>query len=182
MFFSSKSELKKHQAKVYKSVAIGAVLIAVLYYSLDYLLPKFCAGSKDALGNIIFTLRWSVLPLSVIIINLFTVSIGRMTSMAIDPQAGKEDKTLKIHISTLRNSFEQFTLFLVSMLAMSTYANCASLRIIAILTIIFTIGRILFWIGYQKNPECRAGGFLMSLVYLPVFICTFMKLLKFYIF
>ena len=57
------------------------------------------------------------------------------------------------------NTFEQFTAYLVAIAVVALYSPPEGARALPILTALFVLGRILFWVGYHKHPYLRAFGF-----------------------
>jgi len=92
---------------------------------------------------------------------LFSAAIP---SMAHDPkmwvgQTAKPNSTLDINTRFILNTFEQFTVYLVAIAVVALSSPPEGARALPILTALFVLGRILFWVGYHKHPYLRAFGF-----------------------
>jgi len=74
-------------------------------------------------------------------------------------QAAKPNSALDINTRFILNTFEQFTAYLVAIAVVALHTLVDGARALPILTMLFVLGRILFWIGYHKSPHLRAFGF-----------------------
>lgn len=74
-------------------------------------------------------------------------------------QRVKPNSALDINTRFILNTMEQFILFVIGLAGISVYAPISDARSVPILTGLFVLGRILFWVGYHKNPYLRAFGF-----------------------
>ena len=77
---------------------------------------------------------------------------------------------MAIDIQVLNNTFEQFLLFLGANIGLSVYLPAEWLWIIPTNSIVWLIGRVLFFTGYHIDPSFRAPGFAMTL--LPILFST----------
>lgn len=77
------------------------------------------------------------------------------------PDAIEGDSSPKIEIDRryLQNTLEQLVLAVVAHLALVTILPAASIRAVAVLVMMFVIGRVTFWIGYHYSGPARAFGF-----------------------
>jgi hypothetical protein len=71
----------------------------------------------------------------------------------------KPNSSLDINTRFILNTFEQFTAYLVAITVVGLYSPVEDAKALPILTTLFVLGRILFWVGYHKNPLLRAFGF-----------------------
>ncbi len=79
-----------------------------------------------------------------------------------DRQVGRKLKAyspVDINTRFIKNTVEQFVLFLVGISGMAAFVTSSDAATIPILTGMFITGRVLFWVGYHKNPLVRAFGF-----------------------
>ena len=63
----------------------------------------------------------------------------------------------------LTNTVEQTLMFIPSTLILSTYLSDQQMTAIPIMVTTFTLGRLLFTIGYSHSPLYRAPGFALGL-------------------
>ena len=74
-------------------------------------------------------------------------------------RAPKPNSALDINTRFILNTFEQFTLYFVANAGLAMYCPPEEARTLPLLTVLFVIGRMLFWVGYHYNPYVRAFGF-----------------------
>lgn len=74
-------------------------------------------------------------------------------------QRVRPNSALDINTRFILNTMEQFVLFLVGISGIAIYAPLTEAHSLPILTSLFLLGRILFWLGYHYNPYLRAFGF-----------------------
>ena len=71
----------------------------------------------------------------------------------------KPNSALDINTRFILNTFEQFMLYFIGNAGLALYCPLEEARTLIILTILFVLGRVLFWVGYHINPYVRAFGF-----------------------
>lgn len=86
----------------------------------------------------------------------------------------RPNSSLDINTRFVLNTVEQFILLLVGLSGMSLYVQVSEARTVPILAALFLMGRVLFWVGYHKNPYLRAFGF--GLTFYPT-VVVFMWLI-----
>lgn len=128
--------------------------VLIGYYVIALPLPLF----NTAESRLIFALRCQIFPVLMLFAGIVAVGNGRFSSAAINPLANAESEAMLIHLRYLSNTLEQFVLFFVGSLILSTFLDVYSIKLIPILTTLFVFGRIAFWIGYLKDPLDRAFG------------------------
>ena len=74
-------------------------------------------------------------------------------------QKAKLNSALDINTRFILNKLEQFTAYLVAIAVVALYSPPEGASALPILTALFLLGRILFWVGYHKHPYLRAFGF-----------------------
>jgi len=164
-----------------KIVAVGAasgvvsmmILVALLYWNLP--IPD---GMDNPFDRVIFTLRMNLVAALPLFIGIVTVGNNRFLSEAIDPLRHAEDRATIINGRFVDNTLQQNFLFLVGTLALSTFLEAASMKLMVALTLVFVIARIVFWIGY-RDPLYRAPG-MAATIYMN--LCIIVSVLYFLIF
>lgn len=160
---SSLTSLPQQQKTVFKGI-IAALLFSITFVLIAYF---FLSPPLPVLNTVeqrfIFTLRCQIFPVLMLFAGIAAVGNDRFLSSAINPLAGAESEGTRVHLRYLSNTLEQFVLFLISNLILSTFLDTNSIKLIPILATLFVIGRIAFWIGYLKNPLYRAFGMGVTL-------------------
>jgi MAPEG family len=76
-----------------------------------------------------------------------------------DAIGGGESPSIEIDRRYVQNTLEQLVLAIVAHLALVTIVAPESVRAVAVLVMLFVIGRVTFWIGYHYSGPARAFGF-----------------------
>jgi uncharacterized membrane protein YecN with MAPEG domain len=113
----------------------------------------------DAGDRIALVLKDSVFALLPGVIAICIVAAERLDPNMFVGRMAKPNSALDINTRFILNTFEQFTAYFVAHAALALYSPVEEARTMVILTALFVLGRILFWIGYHKNPYLRAFGF-----------------------
>ncbi|KAH9398286.1 hypothetical protein TYRP_018933 [Tyrophagus putrescentiae] len=124
--------------------------------------------------RLVYALQQQTFALVPLLVALVHVMLVRCNSKARNPLSGYEklvDKPVRI----LNNTVEQFILSAVNQLILATFLPADLLFVIPFLAYTFAIGRILFIIGYNIQPEYRTPGFLLG--FLPSAAATVVNLL-----
>jgi uncharacterized MAPEG superfamily protein len=92
------------------------------------------------------------------------VAICIVAAQRLDPKMwvgrmAKPNSALDINTRFILNTFEQFILYFIGNAGLAIYCPPQEARTLIILTALFLIGRVLFWVGYHFNPYLRAFGF-----------------------
>jgi hypothetical protein len=92
------------------------------------------------------------------------VAICIVAAQRLDPnmwvgRTAKPNSALDINTRFILNTFEQFILYFIGNAGLAIYCPPQEARTLIILTTLFLLGRILFWVGYHFNPYLRAFGF-----------------------
>lgn len=145
-----------------KIVAVGsfsgvATMLLLVFTLYRFLLPNF-HGLTALSERLAFTLRWDVLAVVPFFVGIMAIANRRFLSEAINPLAGNRDEVMEINIRVVNNTHEQYLVFLVATLALSTLLRPDQMKLIPAVVIAFLLARLAFWIGYRKNPLYRAPG------------------------
>jgi MAPEG family len=109
--------------------------------------------------RIALVLKGAVFALLPGVIGICIVAAQRLDPEMWVGRIAKTNSALDINTRFILNTFEQFTAYFVANAAVSLFTPAEEARSLPILTMLFVLGRILFWIGYHKNPYLRAFGF-----------------------
>lgn len=141
-------------------VLVGNWAFAIAFFTVCKLIitwePVAWATPGDKLALVIKDSVWAILPG---VIGIIVVAAQRLDPEMWVGQRVKPNSALDINSRFILNTFEQFTAYFIAHAAMSLYAHQDEARALPILTTLFVLGRILFWVGYHKNPYLRAFGF-----------------------
>jgi MAPEG family len=76
-----------------------------------------------------------------------------------DAIEGDPAQSIEIDRRYVQNTLEQLVLAIVAHLALVTVVAPESIRAVAVLVMLFVIGRVTFWFGYHHSGSARAFGF-----------------------
>ena len=112
------------------------------------------------------------------------IGICIVAAQRLDPRmwvgrTAKPNSALDINTRFILNTFEQFTAYFIANAGLAIYCPPEEARTLIILTMLFVLGRILFWIGYHFNPYLRAFGF--GITFYPT-VAAFAWLIMFMVF
>ncbi len=113
-------------------------------------------GIADRLALVIKDAVFAILPG---IIGICIVAAQRLDPSQFVGRVAKPNSPVDINTRFILNTFEQFTAWFIANAGLAMYCPIEEARTLPILTALFVLGRILFWIGYHKNPYLRAFGF-----------------------
>lgn len=150
--------LSASQSRVLRGLltgVLGAALLGALAFAL---LPPgpYLPGTEQRLA---LALQCSMVASLTLVAGVLAVASQRFSSEAIDPLAGARPRRLEIHSRYLQNTLEQLVLFTLASTALATVLAPGETRLLFIATLLFSTGRLAFWLGYLKHPLLRIPGF-----------------------
>ena len=113
-------------------------------------------GIADRIALVLKDAVFALLPG---VIGICIVAAQRLNPSMFVGQTPKANSAVDINNRFILNTFEQFTAYFVANAGLAMYCPPEEARSLPLLTALFVMGRILFWIGYHKNPYLRAFGF-----------------------
>ena len=134
------------------------VTVTILYGGYYYCHSIPVPRSNDFVEKLLYAARCCTFPQAVfLLVAILRVGAKRGSTSALNPLAGKE-YLLQAEKNVLANTVEQLIVFLLLVVALTTYLEPAEMRIIPLYSLAFIVGRILFMIGYSINPKHRSIG------------------------
>jgi hypothetical protein len=161
------------------AVLIGNWLFAALVYALAKIFWHWDPGAWDLGHRIALVIKDAVFAILPAAIAICIVAAQRLDPTMWVGRTAKPNSALDINTRFILNTFEQFTLYFIANAALALYCPLEEARTLPILTALFVLGRILFWVGYHKNPYLRAFGF--GITFYPT-VAAYMWLLIFMVF
>ncbi len=149
-----------------KQILVGlgmaaAVAILLTLYSTPGLIAHFAPLAADDEGaRLAYAARWMLVPALCLFAGIAAVANRRFfSSDAIDGSRMPQSRTLEINLRYNQNTLEQTVLAAIAWSGLALTLAHERLGLIAMLAIVFAIGRALFWVGYLIAPWARAIGF-----------------------
>ncbi|WAS95543.1 MAPEG family protein [Nannocystis punicea] len=157
------SELQAKRAATIRLIPIGLALGLGMVGLLYSLVPPL--RDVDTLADrMVVALRCAGVAALTLFAGIQAVAGQRGKSEAIDPLAGagREPRVMQIHARYTQNTLEQLVLFVIVLGALSTYLDAGSMHLLPILTAVFILGRVVFWVGYLRDPLLRSPGMAIA--------------------
>ena len=144
-------------------VFIGSAVMVTIFYGGYYHCSCIPYPTSDELApRMAYACRCNLLPAATLVWAILAVMLGRMRKRALNPLAGKEH-ILQLEKAVLANTLEQFVVYLVTSLALTSLLHGPETRLIALYAVAFTVGRVLFNVGYRINWKTRGVGMTTNL-------------------
>jgi hypothetical protein len=140
-------------------VLLSNWLFAALFYGLGKLFWHWTPEDWSIANRLALVIKGAVFAILPAAICIAIVAAQRLNPNMFVGRVAKPNSSLDINTKFILNSFEQFLLYFVANAALAMYCPLEEARTLPILTALFVLGRVLFWIGYHYNPYLRAFGF-----------------------
>jgi hypothetical protein len=150
--------MTRDQKIVATGAASGVLAMAAAMWGLSRTLPA-PAGLEAVGDRLAYALRWDAVAALPFLAMIVAIGNARALGPAIDPTLGTEDRAMLINGRVADNTLQQLVLFVIATLALAASLPPGQMTVIAAAGIVFTVARIIFWIGYRIHPLYRAPGF-----------------------
>ncbi|XP_050786630.1 transmembrane protein 79 [Gopherus flavomarginatus] len=151
-----------------KAVAsmIGAMIIFPCFVYGAYVFLPFDAPLMPTMSaRLVYTLRCGVFGTFPIILGLIVYGVSRLCFSSVQP-FGELRREVEIHRSYVSQSVYLFILYFFNIAVLATYLPQEALKLIPLLTGLFAISRLLYWLAYAMGRSFRGFGF--GLTFLPL--------------
>ncbi|XP_067281775.1 transmembrane protein 79 [Pseudorasbora parva] len=151
-------------------VAAAALMFPLLTWAGYKLLPFEAPPLHSSALRLIYTLRcafFASLPivLGVLVQGVSRLRLGSLKPLLFWPLVNRE---VSVHRLFVRDSLHLFLLYFLQLAVMATYAQPEMLKLVPLLTIIFVLGRLIYWVCVALDSSVSALGF--SLSFLPLLV------------
>jgi len=164
---------KADQATIRSGALKGAVVLCVVALSGYFFSPFRDLRLPSAADRVLFTLKWQSLSILTLLWAFRQVERIRFTTIAIDPTHPQADALVDVPRRYLQNTLEQLIISIFGQVILSIHLTNQAPRVIPVLVCLFVLGRIMFWIGYSRDPLKRAPGFFTT--FAPNLIMSFLN-------
>ncbi|KAI1229890.1 hypothetical protein IHE44_0010595 [Lamprotornis superbus] len=151
--------------KAVASVAGALLLCPCLIYGAYIFLPFDAPLLPTTSTRLVYTLRCATFATFPIVLGMIVSGISRLCSSALEP-FGELHREVEIHRTYVSQSVHLFILYFFNMAVLATYLPQELLKLIPLLTGLFAISRLIFWMSYAIGRSFRAFGF--SMTFLPL--------------
>ncbi|XP_031464575.1 transmembrane protein 79 [Phasianus colchicus] len=151
--------------KAVASVVGALFLCPCLIYGAYVFLPFDAPLLPTISTRLVYTLRCAAFATVPIVLGMIVSGISRLCSSALEP-FGKLQREVEIHRTYVSQSVHLFILYFFNMAVLATYLQQELLKLIPLLTGLFAISRLTYWLSYAFGRSFRAFGFAMT--FLPL--------------
>uniref|UniRef100_A0A8B9QIC9 Transmembrane protein 79 n=1 Tax=Apteryx owenii TaxID=8824 RepID=A0A8B9QIC9_APTOW len=145
---------------------VGALLLCPCLVYGAYVFLPFDAPFLPTVGaRLVYTLRCAAFATFPIVLGMIVHGISRLCSSSLEP-FGELQREVEIHRTYVSQSVHLFILYFFNMAVLATYLPQEALKLIPLLTGLFAISRLLYWLLYAIGRSFRAFGF--SMTFLPL--------------
>ena len=149
------NDQRKVLAGMAAAVLFSAAFFEVMFHSTAIGLAP--PGVIESSWRLAYALKWEVIAALCLLAGIAKIANRRFfIAEAID---GAAAPSIEIDRRYIQNTLEQLVLAIVAHLALVTIVAPESIRAVAVLVMLFVIGRVTFWIGYHYSGPARAFGF-----------------------
>jgi uncharacterized MAPEG superfamily protein len=140
-------------------VLVGNLVFSALFFAGTKLVWHWVPEDwtlGDRIAQMIKDAVFAILPA---LLAICIVAAQRLDPSMWVGRTAKPNSALDINTRFILNTFEQFILYFIGNAGLAIYCPPQEARTLIILTTLFLLGRIMFWVGYHFNPYLRAFGF-----------------------
>ena len=140
-------------------VLVGNWLFSAAFFAITKLLWHWTPVDwtlGDRIAQMIKDAVFAILPA---VLAICIVAAQRLDPNMWVGRTAKPNSALDINTRFILNTFEQFILYFIGNAGLAIYCPPQEARTLIILTTLFLLGRVMFWVGYHFNPYLRAFGF-----------------------
>jgi MAPEG family len=144
--------------------ALAIILAAVVLLNAPNWFSDFAPSNYDVAARLAFAVTWLVVPGLTLFAGVFGASRRGFYADAIEGTRSPASHSLEINLRYNQNTIEQVILASVGWLALSQILPRDELVLIPAMAVLFTVGRLTFWVGYALHPMARTFGMTLTVV------------------
>ncbi|XP_075856351.1 transmembrane protein 79 [Microcebus murinus] len=147
------------------SVGAALVLFPCLLYGAYAFLPFDAPRLPTMSSRLVYTLRCGVFATFPIILGLLVYGLSLLCFSALRP-FGEPRREVEIHRRYVAQSVQLFILYFFNLAVLSTYLPQDALKLLPLLTGLFAISRLIYWLTFAVGRSFRGFGY--GLTFLPL--------------
>ncbi|KAM5200872.1 transmembrane protein 79 isoform 1-T3 [Hipposideros larvatus] len=147
------------------SVAAALVLFPCLLYGAYAFLPFDAPRLPTMSSRLVYTLRCGVFATFPIVLGLLVYGLSLLCFSALRP-FGEPRREVEIHRQYVAQSVQLFILYFFNLAVLSTYLPQDTLKLLPLLTGLFAISRLIYWLTFAVGRSFRGFGY--GLTFLPL--------------
>ncbi|XP_003475679.1 transmembrane protein 79 isoform X1 [Cavia porcellus] len=147
------------------SVGAALILFPCLLYGAYAFLPFDAPRLPTMSSRLIYTLRCGVFATLPIVLGLLVYGLSLLCFSALRP-FGEPRREVEIHRQYVAQSVQLFILYFFNLAVLSTYLPQDTLKLLPLLTGLFAISRLIYWLSFAVGRSFRGFGY--GLTFLPL--------------
>ncbi|XP_050610841.1 transmembrane protein 79 [Macaca thibetana thibetana] len=147
------------------SVGAALILFPCLLYGAYAFLPFDVPRLPTMTSRLIYTLRCGVFATFPIVLGILVYGLSLLCFSALRP-FGEPRREVEIHRRYVAQSIQLFILYFFNLAVLSTYLPQDTLKLLPLLTGLFAISRLIYWLTFAVGRSFRGFGY--GLTFLPL--------------
>ncbi|XP_002760144.2 transmembrane protein 79 [Callithrix jacchus] len=147
------------------SVGAALLLFPCLLYGAYAFLPFDVPRLPTMSSRLIYTLRCGVFATFPIVLGILVYGLSLLWFSALRP-FGEPRREVEIHRRYVAQSVQLFILYFFNLAVLSTYLPQDTLKLLPLLTGLFAISRLIYWLTFAVGRSFRGFGY--GLTFLPL--------------
>lgn len=158
---------KRDMLKMGVSLMTSALFFPLLVWGGFVFLPFDAPLLDGAPLRLVYTMRCSVFSAAPIVLGWLVLGVSRLRSGAIRPLFDDEVKEAELHEVTVHRRFisdsaSLFLIYFLQLVVMAMYLSQEQLKLVPLLTVVFALGRLVYWVAAAFDSSIRGFGFGLS--------------------
>ncbi|XP_028609159.1 transmembrane protein 79 [Grammomys surdaster] len=147
------------------SVVAALIFFPCLLYGAYAFLPFDAPRLPTMSSRLVYTLRCGVFATFPIVLGLLVYGLSLLCFSALRP-FGEPRREVEIHRQYVTQSVQLFILYFFNLAVLSTYLPQDTLKLLPLLTGLFAISRLIYWLTFAVGRSFRGFGY--GLTFLPL--------------
>ncbi|KAK7802572.1 hypothetical protein U0070_010656 [Myodes glareolus] len=147
------------------SVVAALIFFPCLLYGAYAFLPFDAPRLPTMSSRLIYTLRCGVFATFPIVLGLLVYGLSLLCFSALRP-FGEPRREVEIHRQYVAQSVQLFILYFFNLAVLSTYLPQDTLKLLPLLTGLFAVSRLIYWLTFAVGRSFRGFGY--GLTFLPL--------------
>ncbi|KAM4736067.1 transmembrane protein 79 [Anableps anableps] len=149
------------------SLMTSALLFPFLVWGGYVFLPFDAPLLEGAPLRLVYTLRCSVFAAAPVVLGWLVLGVSRLRSgstqpVIVDDFKEAELQEVSVHRRFISDSASLFLIYFLQLVVMAMYLSQEQLKLVPLLTIIFALGRLAYWVAAAFGSSLRGFGFGLS--------------------
>lgn len=147
---------------VQKELLLGLILALGLYYLFYFVVNWTIPNQDDPVVKLVFGLKWLIYPVACFWLGILVVIFHRIKSGNFSPLFDNPPKEFKHHVIYVFSTLEHLLLLFFTIVLFAVYMPVKNIAIIPAMCLVFTVGRLFFWVGLSKGNVYAYFGRLIT--------------------